>query len=193
MTQLLAADGNILLWIQSVIRQDMLTPIMRVITHLGDKGIFWVLLTLALLIVPKTRKLGILSACALVFSVTVNNLCLKHIINRTRPYEVIEGLRILVGKPDDASFPSGHSAASFASAVALFLGAQTKREKKLFIVLIVLAFLISLSRLYVGVHYPTDVICGIISGICCAFAGVKLGRYLCERIGRTRFGKLLGD
>lgn len=190
MQSLLTLDGNILLMIQNNIRSPFLTAILRPITHLGDKGLFWIILTLALLAFKKTRPLGICSMMALLCSVCVNNLLLKHIVNRTRPYELVEGLHILVGKPDDASFPSGHSAASFASAIAICFSLHiVGDEKKLRIwgvLAVVLAALIALSRLYVGVHYPTDVICGTASGILCGVAGYHIGLAIMRKVKKSR-------
>lgn len=153
-------EANLLLWVQEHLRTDWLNPIIIAITSLGNAGIFWILLTLALLIPKKTRRVGILCAMALLGSVIINNLILKNVIARIRPYEVIEGLKIIVKAPMDTSFPSGHSAASFAAGVVLL----RNLPKKAGIPLFVLAWLIALSRLYVGVHYPTDVAAGIISG-----------------------------
>lgn len=154
-------DGNILLWIQENIRNPLLNPVMKAITHLGDAGIFWILLTVILLCFKKTRRAGIVSALALILSLVVNNLCLKNLVDRTRPYELIEGLKILVAKPADASFPSGHSGASFAAATAIFPWVSRRYG----VPLLILAALIALSRLYVGVHFPTDVLAGTVIGI----------------------------
>ncbi len=176
---LIAADGNLLLFIQENIRNPVLTPIMQVITRMGDHGLFWVILTLVLLAVPKTRKAGLCSFFALVCSYLFNNMFLKHAVGRVRPYEVIEGLQLLTVKAYDASFPSGHASASFASAVAIYRSGQLTKPVR--IGLIVFALLISLSRLYVGVHYPTDVIFGVISGICCGLIGAWLCRMAQEK------------
>lgn len=153
-------EGNILLWIQENLRTDWLNPILIAITSLGNAGLFWIVLTIALLILKRTRRVGILCVMALLGSVLINNLILKNVIARIRPYEVIEGLKIIVKAPMDTSFPSGHSAASFAAGVVLL----RNLPKKAGIPLFVLAWLIALSRLYVGVHYPTDVAAGILSG-----------------------------
>ena len=177
MSGLLAWDGNLLLWIQNAVRNPVMTPFMKTVTHLGDKGIFWIILTLALLAFPRTRRVGFYSFCALVCSYLVNNVCLKHLVARTRPYEVVQGLELIVARATDFSFPSGHSAASFASATAIF---SSIRRKKWGILLLALALIIALSRLYVGIHYPTDVICGTISGILCGLAGVWIGKRLAE-------------
>ena len=157
-------DSAILLWIQNSLRSDFLTPIMKVITHLGDKGIFWIALTLLLLILRKTRPTGVVCAAAMVFGLILTNLVIKNWAARIRPYELIEGLECIVGKADDFSFPSGHATNSFACAWVLF----RRADKKWGVSALVLAILISLSRLYVGIHYPTDVLAGAAIGIGCA-------------------------
>lgn len=101
-----------------------------------------------------------LALLALAFSYLINNLLLKNLIARTRPYEVIAGLHTLIGAQRDYSFPSGHTGSSFAAAVVLFC----RLPKRLSSFLLLLAFLIGFSRLYVGVHYPSDIIVGAISG-----------------------------
>ncbi|MBO6008444.1 MAG: phosphatase PAP2 family protein, partial [Lachnospiraceae bacterium] len=149
-------DGQFLIWLQENVRNDVLTPIMKLITHLGDKGIFWILIAVVMLFFKKTRPLGIMAGIALVFSVLINNVIIKPNVGRIRPYEVVDGLKLLIERQHDPSFPSGHSGASFAAAVVFLV----KGPKKLGIPAIIMAALIAFSRLYVGVHYPTDVICG---------------------------------
>ncbi len=157
-------DGQFLIWLQENVRSELLTPIMKLITHLGDKGLFWIIIAIVMLFFKKTRPLGIMAGIALVFSVLINNVLIKPNVGRIRPYEVVDGLRLLIEKQDDPSFPSGHSGASFAAAVVFLV----KGPKKIGIPAIIMAALIAFSRLYVGVHYPTDVICGIITGTFCA-------------------------
>ena len=174
MEWLLELDGNLLLWIQEYIRNDVLTPVFKLITSLGNAGMIWIVFTAVLLILPRTRKIGLMSMTALLLSLVINNMWLKNQIARTRPYEVIPGLTLLVGKAKDYSFPSGHSSASFASAMVLFLSSRYHRQNEKAegtglsmaagINAMILALLISFSRLYVGIHYPTDVLCGILSG-----------------------------
>lgn len=171
-------DGDILIFIQEHIRNAICDPIFQGITHLGDAGIFWILLTVLLLCFKKNRKAGIYSACALLGSLIVNNLILKNLVNRTRPYEVVEGLKCLVGPAHDASFPSGHTGASFASAVAMC----RQIPKKSAVLLILLAALIAFSRLYIGIHYPTDVLGGLVTGIGIGVLVNVIGDKVCARI-----------
>ena len=161
MEWMLELDGNILLFIQEHLRFEWMTPIWKFITSLGDSGWFWILLTIILLLSKKTRKIGIASALSLAIGVLITNITLKNLVARTRPYEVVEGLSLLVERANDYSFPSGHSCASFASAFVIY----KMTPGKFGVPALILAALIALSRLYVGIHYPTDVIAGTIIGI----------------------------
>ena len=171
-------EATILLWIQENLRADWLTPVVKGITYLGEAGWFWIALTILLLCLPKTRKIGLCMAVALIFDLLSVNLFVKNLFMRTRPYEVIDGLTRLVGEQSDFSFPSGHTAASFAASVVLLLRAP----KKLSVPMFILAILISLSRLYVGVHYPTDILGGLLAGVLAGFLGAKCGNWIVQRI-----------
>lgn len=162
-------DGNILLWIQEYVRKDFLNPLVELITCLGDAGWFWILITAILLFFKKYRKIGLTSFAALLIGFFITNLLLKNMVMRIRPYEIVEGLSFIGKKPSDFSFPSGHSTCSMASSVVLFL----YLPKKYGSVVLVLGILICLSRLYVGVHYPTDVLAGAVIGIFAAFTAEK--------------------
>jgi undecaprenyl-diphosphatase len=153
-------DGSILLWIQQHVRREWATPVVKLITHLGDAGAVWLVLTLLCLVLAKTRKVGILMAASTILNFLVNNVCLKNLVARTRPYEVIPGLQRIIEAQSDFSFPSGHSGASFAVAVVMLM----MFPKKVGIPAMALAVLIALSRLYVGVHNPTDVLAGALVG-----------------------------
>lgn len=170
-------DGAILIWIQECLRSDFLNPVMIGITHLGDAGLIWIVLSLVLLFPKRTRKYAMMAIVALLFSLLVNNMLLKNIVARTRPYEMVEGLNRLIEAQRDFSFPSGHTASSFATAVVLF----RNLKKRYGIPLLALAVLISLSRLYVGVHYPTDVLFGVISGTVLAIFAQWLVNGILER------------
>ena len=154
--------------------QNLRTPIgdvvVPLITRLGDAGIIWIILTVLLLIIPKTRKTGVIMMAALLVDVLLCNVFIKNLVARTRPFDVNTTVQLLVAKPRDYSFPSGHTAASFASVTALYLAG----EKKLWKIALVLAVLIAFSRLYLYVHYPTDVLGGIITGAIAGYIGYKL-------------------
>lgn len=109
---------------------------------------------------------------ALIGSLLVNNLVLKNAVARIRPYEVITNLHILIEKQKDLSFPSGHTGSSFAAAVILY----KELPKKIGVPALVFALFIAISRLYVGVHYPSDVIAGAVTGTLIAL-GIRRGYY----------------
>ena len=154
--------------------QNLRTPIgdvvVPLITRLGDAGIIWIILTVLLLIIPKTRKTGVIMMAALLVDVLLCNVLIKNLVARTRPFDVNTAVQLLVAKPRDYSFPSGHTAASFASVTALYLAG----EKKIWKVALVLAVLIALSRLYLYVHYPTDIIGGVVFGSLSGYLGYKI-------------------
>lgn len=154
-------DGNILLWIQEYLREDFLNPLIIFITNLGNAGMIWIAGAVVLLCIPKTRKAGALVILSLVISYIINNLILKSAVARPRPWVDVEGLSNLIGKPHDLSFPSGHASSSFAAAVVMYRMLPARCG----VPAVILAAAIALSRLYVGVHYPTDVLFGSISGI----------------------------
>ncbi len=160
-------DTSILLYVQEHIRADWLTPIMKVITHLSDKGILWIALCILLMIPRKTRRIGIVAAMALAFSFLCNNLLLKNIVGRIRPYEAIHGLLRLIDAESDASFPSGHTACCFSVSTAILLAAKKKWPG---ILLLVFSLITGFTRIYVGVHYPSDVIAAMITAPICAIA-----------------------
>ena len=158
-------DASLLLWIQENLRVSWLTPFFKQITKLGNVGWFWIFLTVILLLIPKQRRTGAMCAASLVGSVVVNNLFFKNVVARTRPYEVVEGLTRLIEKQSDYSFPSGHTAASFAAAVILFCSFRKIRDTGTHI-----SGADQFSRLYLGVHYATDVLAGAVSGTLIALA-----------------------
>lgn len=171
MEQILEWDGALLLWIQEHIRTEWLSPIMKFITHLGDSGFIWIVIALVLLLYKGTRREGLLCACSLILVVLIDNVILKNAIARTRPYEVIDGLQRIIEAQADFSFPSGHTGASFAAAVVIFM----RLPKRYGIPALVIAVLIGFSRLYVGVHYPTDVIVAALIGTVVAVFVCKKG------------------
>lgn len=165
-------DSDILLYIQEHIRCEFLDWIFPNITYLGDAGIFWIVLTAILMCFRKTRRAAFCSMFALIGSLLLNNIVLKPLVDRVRPYEIYEGLVLIGKKAKDASFPSGHTAASVASAVAL----SFHLRKRWSIPLIIFALMIGFSRLYIGIHHPTDVLFGIVDGLLLALIAWMIER-----------------
>lgn len=154
-------DGDVLLFIQDNIRCEVLDLVFKGITMLGELGTLWIVVGIILIIPKKTRKTGFTVLVALLMSLIINNGIIKHIVGRARPYDMVTGLETVIGELKDSSFPSGHTASSFAAAMVIF----RNMSKKFGVPAIILAVLIGISRMYLGVHYPTDVIFGAISGI----------------------------
>ena len=173
---------TILNFIQEHMRNAFLDVVMPFVSTLGNAGFIWIALTIVLLISKKHRKTGILMALALVFDVILCNGILKNAIARTRPFDVNTAISLLVKKPTDYSFPSGHTAASFAAVTALFFAKEKYRYQAL-----VLAVLIAFSRLYLYVHYPTDILGGILVGILCGVIAYLITRK------KLKFGSMNGQ
>lgn len=138
---------------------------MPAVTHLGDGGILWIALAILLLCLPKYRQTGLAMGIALLMGLLVCNLCLKPWVGRLRPFDYQlqhygRVIPLLIKAPTDFSFPSGHTIASFEAATVLLL-----RHKKWGIAAMVLAALIAFSRLYLYVHFPTDVLVSVALGI----------------------------
>ena len=161
-------DLEILHLIQGL-RTPLLDGIMVVLTTMGDGGIVWIALSIVLLIIPKTRRCGLAIALGMLLSHVVGNVVLKPILARPRPFSVDPSVELIVKAPSSYSFPSGHTFASFASATALFLF-----HRKEGIAACILAAVIAFSRMYFYVHFPTDILAGIILGIASGFTAFKL-------------------
>lgn len=147
----------------------VLDKIMVGVTKLGDVGIIWIILTAILLIIPKTRRTGGVMLVALVVQTVLCNVILKNLFARTRPYDVNTTVQLLVPKLHDFSFPSGHTSASFTAVSALYFS-----KDKLWKPALILACLIAVSRLYLYVHYPTDVLGGLLLGVLSGYIGYKI-------------------
>lgn len=162
-------DGEILLFIQEFLRFEWLNPIVLFLTSLGDGGLIWIVLAALLLTQKKYQKAGVSMAVALLIGLLITNVLLKNQICRPRPYAAIPELQSLT-TASGWSFPSGHSTSSIAAAAAMF----PRTPGWMGVSALILAVLICLSRLYVGVHYPTDVICGALVGVLAAFCAGKI-------------------
>ena len=176
-------DLPILDWIAENLYCPFLDTVMPLVTKLGDAGIFWIAVAVALLIFPKTRKIGLSMGAALVIGLVVCNLTLKPLLARIRPYDYQleyfgKTITLLIATPHDFSFPSGHTLASFEAAIAL-----TVYNRKWGIPALLLAAVIAFSRLYLYVHYPTDVLFSLLISVGIAFLAcflVKKGYALYE-------------
>ena len=167
-------DLPILDWIMTNLWCPFLDAVMPVITVLGDAGIFWIALAVVFLLIPKHRKMGLSMGLALMMGVVLCNMILKPAVGRIRPYDYQleffqRTIPLLIERQHDFSFPSGHTIASFEAAVAMLTC-----NKKLGIPAMILAVLIAFSRMYLYVHYPTDVIASVILGTGLAFLAVFL-------------------
>ena len=185
-------DLPILDWIQAHLQSGFMDTIWPIITLFGDADIFWMVWATLLLFIPKYRRTGLGMWFALALGLLICNITLKPLVGRIRPYDfqikelgktwndLLAGGELLVELPHDFSFPSGHTIASFEAATVLLLNSPAMG-----IPAMILAVLIAFSRLYLYVHYPTDVIFSIFAGILFAIIGNAIAR----KIPLGRFGK----
>lgn len=164
-------DLPILEWIAENLWCGFLDAVMPVITLLGDAGIFWIAVAVVMLLIPKYRKTGLGMGIALIMGLLVCNVTMKPLFARIRPYDYQllhfgKEIQLLIEAQHDFSFPSGHTLASFEAATVIAIN-----NKKLGIPALILACLIAFSRLYLYVHYPTDVLFSVAMGIGFAFLG----------------------
>ena len=164
----------ILDWINSL-HSDFGDAVLPVISSFGNGGIGWIVLSAILLCIPKYRKAGLTMALALIFCLLIGNVTLKPLVARARPYTYVPDLQLLIPPLDDYSFPSGHTFASFASATALFL--HHRREG---LAAYILAVIIAFSRLYLYVHFPSDVLAGVILGVASGWIAYKLVQWYAQ-------------
>lgn len=170
------SEIQILNFIQEHIRCSFLDAAMPVITHLGSKGILWIVTGLILAFFPKTRRAGLTLLAAVAINGIVCNLALKPIVARTRPFAISTDIKLLIKAPGDYSFPSGHTSAAFSAAFALLAA-----KNRLWIPYIVLAVLIAFSRMYLYVHFPTDILGGIAVGALSAVLSAVIMKQLYQR------------
>lgn len=156
----MSIDWSILQWIHSNFTCGLLDYLMPKISLLGSSGAIWILAAFALICTKKYRKDGLLLLAGLALGVLVGNVILKNWIARPRPCWLDTSIKLLVANPTDYSFPSGHTLASVIGATVL-----TMTNRKFGWAAILLAALIAFSRLYLYVHFPSDILGGIVLGI----------------------------
>lgn len=177
-----AAELAVLDWLQAHLRCDFLDAVMPWISRICDHGEIWILLAAVLLLLRKHRWTGMSLSFALILDLICCNIVLKPLVGRVRPFLVNTAVELLTAPPADASFPSGHTAASFAAVFALRASGSPLWKPAA-----VLASVIAFSRLYLYVHWPTDVLGGILVGAAAGWAGARLADALHRR--RERLGR----
>ncbi len=166
MEKLLEMDGQLLLWLREVCAYPVLDKFMIFVSALGDKGFLWIAIGVIFLLAGFKKKeclrWGWMVLLSLGANALVCNAVLKPLVNRSRPYELFR-YDILIPPVGDASFPSGHTSASFAAAAAIYA-----INRKWGIAAYFFAGLMGFSRLYLGVHFPLDVLAGAVIGVLAA-------------------------
>ena len=162
---------QILDWIQNCLRTPLGDKIFPALTSFSNNGEIWIALGVILLIFKKTRKIGIMVLLALLLDLIFCNYLLKPLIARERPYVVNPAVELIAKAPSSYSFPSGHTAVSFSGAMPLVFG---KAKKWLWIPAVVFASVTAFSRLYLYMHYPTDILGGIALGAILGFVSGRI-------------------
>lgn len=165
-------DLTISQWFASI-HTPLLDRIMVLITMLGEYGALWVLICLILLARKQTRQAGIACGLALIIFTVGSTFVLKNIFARPRPFTILTDIALLIPPPSGFSFPSGHAGSSFSVSTALFL-----YHKRLGAIALIIGGLIAISRVYLTVHYFTDILTGAILGVICAFIARAAARML---------------
>ncbi len=147
-----------------------------IFTKLGSAGAIWIAITLVLLCIKSTRRLGACMGLSLLLGLLLCNCTLKPLIGRVRPF-TLKNVALLIKAPSESSFPSGHAVSSFAAA-----GVLAFRRSRLAIPALLMAVVMAFSRLYLYVHYPTDILCGIVLGLLCAWLACCLEGWLFKKL-----------
>ena len=182
-------DLPILDWIQSTMQSAFMDKFMPFITLFGEAGIFWMVLSALFVLFPKTRKMGLGMAFAMVMGLVVCNMTLKPLIARPRPYDFQmtqfgRVIPLLIEAQHDFSFPSGHTIACFEASVVML-----KNNKWVGIPAFILGLLVSFSRMYLYVHYPTDVLMSVVLGTLFAFIGDAIAGAVAPKLKPRKRGK----
>lgn len=162
-------DDAILFFIHNNLQTAFLDFTMPLVSLLGNSGGVWIVIALALLIPKRTRLTGLNMGVALILCLLIGNLALKPLVARIRPYDVYTNVSLLIPPLTDFSFPSGHTMSSFAAAAVIFMA-----DRRCGAAALAAASLIAFSRLYLFVHYPSDVFAGMVIGTAIAFAAIQI-------------------
>lgn len=156
-------DADILAWIHGNLSSGTMDAVMKAVTLSGDYAMVWIVAALALIIYEPTRKAGIVMVVAIALGQVLNDYIIKEIVARPRPFVEDPSIVLIISPPSGYSFASGHTVKAFAAAFALFI-----YERKWGSIALCYAALIGFSRVYLCVHYPSDVVAGAFIGIVCA-------------------------
>lgn len=168
-------EAEILKYISSIVSNPFFDAFFAFVSMLGNKGALWIILTIGMLFFKKTRKAGICCALSLIICLVAGNIILKPMFGRVRPYNFDTQIRIIIPPLLDGSFPSGHTMSAFAFATAL-----RRYFKNAGLFALIVSVFMGLSRIYLCVHYPSDVIAGALLGIGFGIMSYKI----CERLFR---------
>ena len=164
-------DISILYFIQNHFHCGFTDFIFPIITSLGNFGMIWIVTGFCLVITKKYRRYGVLLFIALALTYALGDLVIKPMIARPRPFMEFPGRILLITAPYSHSFPSGHAGSSFCAATILW-----RANRKLGVISYTLAVLIAFSRVFLFVHYPSDVLAGAILGVLCALLVIYLSK-----------------
>ncbi len=159
-------------FVSSYLNTPLLDNVMIFVTRLADSGAVWIITGALLLCFKKTRRCGFVMLISLLCAILISEYLLKPIFMRPRPFEILENIRLIIPKPSGASFPSSHTTTSFAAATVLF-----RYNKSYGIYALTLAFFVAISRVYLGVHFFTDILTGAILGTAIGFISYRLGGF----------------
>ncbi len=171
MDWLYSLDAGILFFIQEHLRCAFLDPVMVFVSALGNTGFIWLAVTAVFFCLRSKRRMGAALLLALMLSFLLGNIALKNLVARPRPFVDFPDVALLIPPPGEFSFPSGHTLSSFAAAGVIFAA-----DRRLGIGAFCLAGLIGFSRMYLFVHYPSDVLAGALLGLVVAWAAVWFAR-----------------
>lgn len=177
-----------ILYLINNLHTPILDKTMVFLTQLGDAGIIWIAIAIILLFIKKTRKCGILMLISMALGLVIGNVLLKNSIQRPRPCWIDTRILLLIPNPTDYSFPSGHTLASFEAAIMILL-----HNKKYGIVALIAAILISFSRIYLFVHFPTDILGGAIIGTAISIAAYCGYEKINKKLNNKFFKKIKGE
>lgn len=174
----MSLDQSILYWIHDNLSCGVLDMLMPKLTLLGSGGAIWLLAAAIMLCAKKYRRQGVILLAGLAAGVLVGNVCLKNLIARPRPCWLDGSVKLLIPIPTDYSFPSGHTLSSVIGATVL-----TKTNRRFGWAAIPLAAIIAFSRLYLFVHYPSDILAGAVLGVAIGLAVYRVGMRYKNSVG----------